>query len=439
MEESVLLSENIARVDLDALAWPKRALVRLVQFLIGLWDQINRDKVIIRASGLAYSSLLATVPLIAVVFALLSAFGALDDLKLQVQEFLFSNFLPTRQDEIVELLDQFTSNAARLGFVGFAAFTLAAILLLDNVESNFNDIFHVASRRRLMSKITAYTSVLVLGTLLIGTSISISARVNAWLHVGVPLDLSFVSRQLSWLFPLALAFLAFMVAYTVVPYTRVRFKSAVIGAATSAVLFELAKGVFANSVGQSVRYSVILGPLAVIPIFLIWLYVTWIIALLGLEVAFTHQYFLTLLRSRMIRGGPEGDRVATGLRLFTVVAQRFESGEDPPTCNQLSRRLLVPVGSVEARVQRLVDVGLLRRVAMGSDTEGIVPSRSPDTVMVSDVIEAFQPQIIDPGPNRQVEEIVNEIMSEFLEAGHSRVDDISFRDIVERAAKAQGD
>ncbi len=277
----MLLLEYVARVDLDALAWPQKAVVRLVQFLIGLWDQINRDKVIIRASGLAYSSLLAAVPLIAVVFALLSAFGALDDLKVEVQEFLFSNLLPTRQDEIVVLLDQFTSNAAKLGFFGFAFFTLGAILLLDNVESNFNDIFHVASRRRLMSKITAYTSVLVLGTLLIGASLSISARVNAWLHVGVPLDLSFISRQLSWLFPLVLAFLAFMVAYTVVPYTRVRIKSAVIGAATSAVLFELAKGVFANSVGQSVRYSSIYGSLAVIPIFLIWLYVTWIIALLG--------------------------------------------------------------------------------------------------------------------------------------------------------------
>ncbi len=435
----MFLTENIARVDLEALARPKRAVVRLSQFLIGLGDQINRDKVIIRASGLAYSSLLAAVPLIAVVFALLSAFGALDELKVKVQEFLFSNLLPTLQDEIVAKLDQFTSNAAKLGFFGFVALTLAAILLLDNVESNFNDIFHVASRRRLINKITAYTSVLVLGTLFIGTSLSISARVNAWLHVGVPVDLSFLSRQLGWLFPLILAFLAFLVAYTVVPYTRVRLKSAVIGAATSAVLFEFAKGLFASSVGQSVRYSSIYGSLAVIPIFLIWLYITWIIALLGLEVAFTHQHFLTLLRSRVIRGGPEGDRVGTGLRLYTLVSQRFDAGDDPPTCDQLSRRLLVPLGSVEARVHRLVEVGLLRRVAMGSETEGIVPSRSPDTVMVSEVIEAFQPQLMEPGPNRQVEEIVNDLMTEFLEAGHSQVDDISFRDLVARAANEPAD
>jgi len=374
-----------------------------------------------------------------VIFAVLAAFGALDELQVNVQNFLFSNFLPAQHDEIANLFEQFTSNTTKLGFLGFVFLTLAAILLLDNVESNFNDIYHVTSRRRLVSKITAYTSVLVFGTLFIGASISISARVETmWLR-GVTVDLSWITRQLSWLFPLVLVFLAFLFLYMVAPYTRVRFRSAVIGAATSAVFFEVGKNIFANLVGQSVRYSTVYGSLAVMPIFLIWLYITWIVVLIGLEVAFTHQYFLTLLRSRVLRGGPEGDRVGTGLRLFTLVAQRFEAGEDPPTCDQLSRRLLVPLPTVEARVQRLAEVGLLRRVILGSDTEGIVPSRSPETVMVSEVIEAFQPQLIIPGPNRNVEKTVNDIMSEFLNAGHERVDDLSFSDVLARAAEAHGD
>ena len=435
----MFLKENLRHLDLSTLTLPRRAVVRLVQFVIGLWEQFNRDKVIIRASGLAYSSLLATVPLIAVIFAVLAAFGALDELQVKVQNFLFSNFLPTQHDEIVSLFDQFTGNTTKLGFLGFAFLTLAAILLLDNVESNFNDIYHVTSRRRLVSKITAYTSVLVFGTLFIGASISISARVETmWLR-GVTVDLSWITRQLSWLFPLVLVFLAFLFLYMVAPFTRVRFKSAVIGAATSAVLFEVGKNIFANLVGQSVRYSTVYGSLAVMPIFLIWLYITWIVVLIGLEVAFTHQHFLTLLRSRVVRGGPDGDRVGTGLRLFTLVAQRFEAGEDPPTCDQLSRRLLVPLPTVEARVQRLVDVGLLRRVAMGSDTEGIVPSKSPGSIMVSEVIETFQPQLINPGPNRHIEDAVNDLMSEFLNAGHRRVDDLSFSDVLAKAAEARDD
>mgnify|MGYP001813152417 CR=1 FL=1 len=410
--------------------------MRFVQFVIGLWDQFIRDKVIIRASGLAYSSLLATVPLIAVIFSVLAAFGALDELQVKVQEFLLSNFLPTQQDEMLELVEQFTVNSTKLGFLGFVFLTLAAILLLDSIENNFNDIYHVTSRRRLVSKITAYTSVLVFGTLFIGTSLSISARVETAIRRGMGVDLSWISRQLGWLFPLALAFLAFLFLYMVVPFTRVRFKSAVIGAATSATLFEVGKHLFADWVGQSVRYSTVYGSLAVVPIFLIWLYITWIVVLIGLEISFTHQHFMTLLRSRAVRGGPEGDRVGMGLRLFTLVAQRFVAGEDPPSCEQLSRRLLVPFETVEKRINRLEEVDLIRRVALGSGTEGVVPARPPDSVMVSEVIEAFEPQLMDPGPNRAVEEAVNDLMSGFLRAGHRRVDAVSFNDILKRVAEA---
>lgn len=427
----VFLWDNLRRLDVAELSLPQRTVLRFVQFVAALWDQFIRDKVIIRASGLAYSSLLATVPLIAVIFSVLTAFGALDELQVKVQEFLLSNFLPTQQEEMMALVDQFTVNTAKLGFLGFVFLTLAAILLLDSIENNFNDIYHVTSRRRLVAKITAYTSVLVFGTLLIGTSLSISAQIETALLRGMGVDLSWLSRQSGWLFPLVLAFLAFLFLYTVVPYTRVRFKSAVIGAATSATLFEVGKHIFADWVGQSVRYSTIYGSLAVVPIFLVWLYITWIVVVIGLEVSFTHQHFMTLLRSRAVRGGPEGDRVGMGLRLFTLLAQRFEEGMDPPTCEQLSRRLLVPLDTVEKRISRLDEVGLIRRVALGTGTEGVVPARPPDSVMVSEVIEAFQPQLMDPGPNRAIEEAVNDLMSGFLNAGHEEVGDLSFKAVLD--------
>ena len=431
----VFLWDNLRRLDIPELSLPQRTVLRFVQFVAALWDQFIRDKVIIRASGLAYSSLLATVPLIAVIFSVLAAFGALDDLQVKVQEFLLSNFLPTQQEEMMALAEQFTVNTTKLGFLGFVFLTLAAILLLDSIENNFNDIYHVTSRRRLVAKITAYTSVLVFGTLLIGTSLSISAQIETTLLRGMGVDLSWLSRQSGWLFPLALAFLAFLFLYKVVPFTRVRFKSAVIGAATSATLFEVGKHLFADWVGQSVRYSTVYGSLAVVPIFLIWLYITWIVVVIGLEVSFTHQHFMTLLRSRAVRGGPEGDRVGMGLRLFTLVAQRFEGGVDPPTCEQLSRRLLVPLDTVEKRISRLDEVGLIRRVALGSGTEGVVPARPPDSVMVSEVIEAFQPQLMDPGPNRAIEEAVNDLMSGFLNAGHEYVGDLSFKAVLDRVSE----
>ena len=180
------------------------------------------------------------------------------------------------------------------------------------------------------------------------------------------------------------------------------------------------------------RYSTIYGSLAVIPIFLIWLYITWIIVLVGLEVVFTHQYFFTLLRSRVISGGPEGDRVGTGLRLFALVAQRFEKGEDPPTCDQLSRWLWFPWPRLKrgsSGCKRSVCSGVWRSAATPRGSS----RRDPERVMVSEVIQAFQPQLMDLGPSRPIEESVNELMSEFLDAGHDRVEDISIHDLLVRA------
>jgi membrane protein len=432
----MFLVDNIARLDVGALPKAQGAIVRSAQFLVGLWDQFNRDKLIIRASGLAFSSLLATVPLIAVIYAVLSAFGALDELKQKVQSFLFQNFLPAQHDELTQLLDQFTQNTGKLGFFGFAFLALAAVLLLDSVESNFNDIYHVTSRRRLISKITAYTSVLVFGTLFVGASLSISARLQAMWTRGTVVDLGWMTRQLSWSFPLVLVFFAFLLAYTVVPYTRVRLKSAVVGAAVAAVLFELAKHAFAYWAGQTVRYSAVYGSLAVVPIFLIWLYITWIVVLLGLEVAFTHQHFLMLLRSRAVGGPAECDRVGLGLRVAALTAERFSSGADPPTADQLSRRLLAPTGAVEAAIERLVGHGLLRWVALGQDTEGLVPARPPDRLQVSEVIALFQPESIGYGADRPVEQEIDEVITRFLGAGHREVADLSVEELLAGAHRS---
>jgi len=421
---------HLHRIDVRDLPWWERAAVRLIQFVQATWHQLGRDKVIIRASGLAYSSLLATVPMVAVAFAMFSAFGAFDEIKQEVQEFLFSQFLPTSQDEIVEYLNQFADGASKLGLIGFLFLVLAAILLLDNIESNFNNIWHVTTRRRFMAKITSYTSVLVFGTLLLGASITISARIRATLFRDVHFDPGTMETLGAWIFPLLLTFFAFLLMYLVIPYTRVRLKSALLGAFIGSMLWEVGKNLFANSVGVSVRYSTIYGSLAVIPIFLIWLYITWIIVLLGLEISFTHQHFAALVRSSSTGDRDDCDRVPTGLQIYTMIARRFHQGKDPPTADELSRRFLVSTGSVDSHIDRLVKSGLARRVAIGSGIEGVVPARSLAEVRVADVIAAFIPMGDEEMRRRPIELAVEEIVAKFRDAGFEAVGQTSFLDLV---------
>ncbi len=424
--------DHLRRLDLRALPWWERVLVRCVQFVRATWCQCSRDKVLIRASGLAYSSLLAAVPLVAVGFALFSAFGAFDDVKQKVQEFLFTQFLPTSQDVIVAYVNQFADGARALGLIGFIFLTLAAILLLDNIESNFNNIWHVTTHRRFISKITSYTSVLVFGALLLGASITISARIKAAVLRDVSFDPNTLETLGTWVFPLVLSFLAFLLMYLVIPYTRVRFASAFFGAVFGGLLWEVGKNLFANSVGQSVRYSTIYGSLAVIPIFLIWLYITWIIVLVGLEIAFTHQHFAALIRSEAVGDGDDCDRVPTGLQLYTYIARRFHDGGDPPTSDEMSRRFLVATGSVDSHIDRLVEAGLARLVAIGSGSEGVVPARSLGEVRVADVIAAFIPMGDEELRQRPIELMVESIVADFRDAGFEAVGDTNFLEVVNR-------
>jgi membrane protein len=410
----------------------EQAAVRFLQFVQALWGQQNHDKVVIRASGLAYSSLLAAVPLVAVGFAMFSAFGAFDDVKEKVQEFLFSQFLPTSQDEIVLYFNQFADSASKLGLIGFLFLILAAILLLDNIESNFNNIWNVTTRRKFIAKITSYTSVLVFGTLFLGASLTMSARIKAMLFRGISFDPGTFEKIGTWIFPLLLTVLAFLLMYLVIPYTRVRLKSALLGAVIGGFFWELGKNLFANSIGVSVRYSTIYGSLAVVPIFLIWLYITWIIVLLGLEIAYVHQHFAALVRSRSAGQRDECDRVPTGLQLYTLIAKRFHQGKDPPSCDELSRRFLVATGSVDSHVDRLEKAGLARRVAVGSSEEGVVPARSLAEVKIADVIAAFIPMGDEQMRQRPIELAVEEIVSSFRDAGFDAVGETTFLELVER-------
>jgi membrane protein len=420
-------------VNLTLLSASRQAFARLLKFVAALWGQFNRDKVVIRASGLAYSALLATVPLVAVLFALFSAFSAFDELKQRVLDLLFSQLIPASQDEIVGYIDQFILNTRSLGLVGFVGLMVTAILLLDNIESNFNDIWHVRQRRRFISKVTAYTSVLVFGTILIGVSLTVSARIKAMLFSATGLDLPVVKALGTWLFPLAASFLTFLLMFLIIPSTRVRFRSAVVGAVFTSVAWEVGKYVFALSVGQSVRYSTIYGSLATFPIFLVWLYLSWIIVLIGLEVVYTHQNFAALTRTGASLRPHGRQRLSLTVKMFSVIAQRFDEGGSPPTRNELADRLVVPLNAADELVALLTDSGLVREVADDSEIAGFVPATSLDRILVSDVVRTVFGDEAGPLPaDSPVDQAVDRAISDFEAGGHAAIEGLSFRDFLKR-------
>lgn len=425
---------KLARPDLADLATWRRKAERLWAFLQAVWDQVVRDKLVIRASGLAYASLVAMVPLTVVVFALFTAFAAFADLRQKIQELVLGRFLPSGQEQVTEYLDTFVENSRDLGFVGFVVLIVTAVLLLDNIEWNFNEIWHVRRRRGLMSRVMAYTSTLVFGTVLIGLSVIISARIQAVLHLAPEVETSFLKGLGAWLFPLASSFLAFLLMFLIIPAAPVRVRSAAIGAAFTAVTWELGKNLFAASVGQSERYATVYGSLATIPIFLVWLYLTWILVLVGLEVAYTHQNMRLLSARHRLEAATVRGRLTLAVRIMAVIAGRLDAGEAPPTVEDLAECFGRESGLVSTVADQLEAADLIRRVDLESRGRGLVPTRSVDRLRVVEVVRAVwgssSPENEDGG---EATDAAEALVRTYEAGGSEALAGVTLRDLADQA------
>lgn len=250
-----------------------------------LWQHFREDRCLEAAGALSYTTLLALVPLMAVILGVVSAFPVFDTAVEQLQDFIFANFVPAAGDVVREYLDQFIARAGQLTGTGTLFLVVAALILMSTIEKTLNRIWRVERLRRPTSRLIVYWAVLTLGPMLLGASIALTSYLAA-----IPLLApEFVRGTLQWLLlvgtPFVVAMLAFTLIFMAVPNRNVRFHHALAGAAFSALAFELSKRGFVLYVSNFPTYEKLYGALATIPIFLVWIYVSWVVILLGASVA----------------------------------------------------------------------------------------------------------------------------------------------------------
>jgi membrane protein len=238
------------------------------------------------AASLAFTSILALVPLLVVVFGALSLFPAFDAWQAQIQDFVFRNFVPAMGEQVRDYLLKFTAKAMNLQAIGIAFLIVTVLSMMSTIESTFNLIWGVRRRRPPGLRFLVYWAVLTLGPLLVGAGlVATSAMVSLPLLRG-HVDTASLSWLLRWL-PLAATATAFVLCYKLVPYCHVRPRHAVIGGLSAAVLFELAKHLFALYVTHFPSQQAVYGAFATVPVFLLWVYLSWVIVLLGAQL--THS------------------------------------------------------------------------------------------------------------------------------------------------------
>ena len=251
-------------------------------FVSFLLTRIQNDRLKVTAGYLAYITLLSLVPMLAVVFAMMSAFPMFAELRETIQQFVFTNFVPAAGDVVQEKIQSFVNNASKTTAVGVAALAFTAMLLISAIDQNFNYIWRVSEKRRVSVAFATYWMILTLGPILVGASLVLTSYITT-IRV-FDNDVLGWGDQLLSIFPFILSTLMFVVFYMVVPNTQVRFSHAICGALVAGLLFEIAKRAFAFYIVQFPSYEAIYGTLATIPIIFVWVYLSWMVALLGAEI-----------------------------------------------------------------------------------------------------------------------------------------------------------
>ncbi|WP_424682482.1 YihY family inner membrane protein [Frateuria sp. YIM B11624] len=303
---------------------------RALSFSRFIWQRFIDDKCFETAGALSYTTLVSLVPLMVAVLAMLSVFPVFQSARDVLLNFVFQNFLPTTVAKVQATLQTFAANASQLTGISILVMLFSALSMMISIEDRLNRIFRVHQPRSWSSRLLLYWAALTLGPILAVGGIAVTSYVTAMpLLAGAYAQLGLGQRLLGVL-PFVVTFITLWLMYAVVPNCRVRRSDAAIGALLGAVLFEIARWGFTLFVSNAQTYQQIYGVLATIPIFLLWIYLSWVIAILGASVAASLSAYEYHAPAQTLPEGAEFLGLMVVLRHF-VEAQRQGCNVDPAT------------------------------------------------------------------------------------------------------------
>jgi membrane protein len=275
--------------------------------------RFSHDGGIRHVAALTYTTLLSLVPLMTVMLALFSIFPVSGGITEQVEGFLFQHFVPAAGEAVHQHLKNFSQKAAELTGVGFLFLILVALLLMNNINKAFNTIWHVRRKRSPLATFTVYWAILSLGPILIAISVGVTSYLVSIPFFNDTETVAMVGSRLLGMMPIMISALAFTLLYALVPNRSVMLRHAVAGGILAALLFEVTKRGFALYITTFPTYEAIYGTLAAIPIFLVWVYLSWLVTLLGAEFTYCLGIYRYDWRERL---HPRGDRFILALKLL---------------------------------------------------------------------------------------------------------------------------
>jgi len=320
------------------------------------------DACLSRAAALSYTTLLAMIPCLAVSFSIYSSFGKFEERMGEVRRVLFQYINPGSIESLEGFYDSIIASAqqatAAIGVAGLPILILSAWALLNAVESSLNHIWHVPRARPIFRKFVSYTAIIFWIPLLITISIYMTDQLQDYFF-GTPDALqSETFKFTTLLLPFLFTWGAFFFAFTAIPNCSVPWRASLIGSLISGLLWELAKVGFDYYIGEISSFKIIYGALGAIPLFLVWVYYSWAIVLLGAEVSFAIAHPNGRRDGKMTAGNLAP---YSALRIMKAAAERFHQGEAPGEVEDFKAFIEGGTETAEAILARLVQSELLVR------------------------------------------------------------------------------
>ncbi len=396
-----------------------------------------------RAASLVFTTLLSLVPLLAVSFSVLKAFGVHNDL-----EQVLIGFLAPLGDKGIELgarIMDFVDNVNGrvLGGIGLTLLMLTVLSLVHKIEQSFNYIWRVERPRGFIERFSGYLSALLVGPVLIFTALGLTASIMGTSLMQTVIAIEPLGAIIKWLvsmIPYMLVIAAFTLVYIFIPNTRVQVRAAFVGAVIAGILWQSAGWSFASFVANSPKHAAIYSSFAVAFLFMIWLNVAWLILLVGATVAFIIQHpEYHGMPDRMITLSNRMREKMAMLAVFRI-AQHHVHGKPPVSVSRLSLQLGVPVAALEDILDELIKRGLL--VEVTGPEVAYVPGRDVAEVSLDEVWMAIRVASEShwiSHDRMQLDKAVEELIGKIDAAIGGVVGSMSLRDLVANSPPEEED
>ncbi|MGC2519015.1 MAG: YihY family inner membrane protein [Burkholderiales bacterium] len=358
-----------------------RELRQLGRFFLHVFERFNRDRCLQLASSLTFTTLLALVPLVTIALTLMSAFPVFSGLGENIQKFLLANMLPAAAGKVVTAyVEQFTGRAGRLTALGTAVLAVTAFTMMFTIERAFNSIWRVSRQRPMAQRILIYWATLTLGPILIGASLSITSYVVG-ASLGFARQIPLAAEAILGLAPFVLTCAAFTLLYYTVPNRAVEPRHALVGGFVAGVVFEIMKRSFALYIAKFPTYTLVYGAFAAIPIFLLWIYFSWVVIVIGaLITALAPDFAVLRDAAKRLSGAAFGEALA--LLLALARAQQRPEALD---LKGIAQRASLARDRAEPLLERMVARGWVTKSA--GDRFGLVCDT--ETFLVAEVYREF--------------------------------------------------